>query len=453
MCKQVSLNEMLLPSLMTASTTSVAVVDVGSYETRAGLSGLDGPTCVLPSFIVRDRQRGYLISEYYLGAPTPDREVQSIAEGGRIVNADRFVAFMRHLYTTELNGIQPTAIFLPHYTSRAERDVIASTLFEKENIPALYLGDQEAAAAYSFGRVMSLVVDLGYGKSTISPIVDGQCLRNGSRTCSVTGHLLLDILEREICHRLKQVSTNEETSTTTVGSMGSIIKQGTNPQLLTNLQVKQSYNREQGVYERHLVDMPYHSYLTYHRQRLLTDVAQFCLQVSHRAMDTRLDYRSMNDTSRMDIGSTTQYLLPDGNHIGMGFMSTLIPETFFNTQLLHDTFGITVLDTTSLQMHIQQTILTLPDSIQAELAGNLVVTGGVSSVGGLHSRLKAELDAALPSILKVRLHTSTASQASRRFAVWQGGNVLCSLSTFPYFWVSRSEYDEFGVGILERRRL
>ncbi|TNJ29502.1 Actin related protein [Giardia muris] len=445
---------MHLPSLMTAPTTSVAVVDVGSYETRAGLSGLDGPTCVIPSFIVRDRQRGYLIPEYYLGAPTPEREVQAIAEGGRIVNTDRFDAFMRHLYNAELNGVHPTAIFLPHYTSRNERDILASTLFEKENIPALYLGDQEAAAAYSFGRVMSLVVDLGYGKSTISPIVDGQCLRKGSRTCSVTGSLLLDILEKEICHKLKQISSNQEMNVATAsGAMGPIIVQGSNVQLLTNLQIKQFYNKEQGTYERHLVDMPYHSYLAYHRQRLLTDIAQFCLQVSHRAMDTRLDYRSMNDASRMDIGSTTQYFLPDGNHVGMGFMSTLIPETFFNTQLLHDTFGVTVLDTTSLQMHIQQAILALPDSVQGELAGNLVVTGGVSSVGGLHSRLKAELDAALPSILKVRLHTSTATQASRRFAVWQGGNVLCSLSTFPYFWVSRSEYDEFGVGILERRRL
>eukprot|EP00904_Undaria_pinnatifida_P006070 jgi/Undpi1/2593/HiC_scaffold_13.g05972.m1 len=85
-----------------------------------------------------------------------------------------------------------------------------------------------------------------------------------------------------------------------------------------------------------------------------------------------------------------------------------------------------------------------------EMVGNVVLTGGGSLFEGMPERITAELTASLPSAFKVR--TLTASSIERRFSVWIGGSILCSLGTFQQLWLSKRQYEEQGAEMAETRR-
>jgi len=41
--------------------------------------------------------------------------------------------------------------------------------------------------------------------------------------------------------------------------------------------------------------------------------------------------------------------------------------------------------------------------------------------------------------------------SERRFGSWIGGSILGSLGTFHQMWISKSEYEEHGANIVEKR--
>jgi actin-related protein 4 len=83
------------------------------------------------------------------------------------------------------------------------------------------------------------------------------------------------------------------------------------------------------------------------------------------------------------------------------------------------------------------------------LLGNIVVTGGSSLLQGFNDRLNSELQALYPGA-RVKI-TAAGLTSERRFGSWIGGSIVASLGTFHQMWISRKEYEEFGVGIVEKR--
>ena len=87
--------------------------------------------------------------------------------------------------------------------------------------------------------------------------------------------------------------------------------------------------------------------------------------------------------------------------------------------------------------------------LRPNLLGNIVVTGGSSLLNGFNDRLNQELIAMFPSS-KIKLHAAGLT-TERRFGAWIGGSILASLGTFHQMWISKQEYEENGVGIVEKR--
>lgn len=52
-----------------------------------------------------------------------------------------------------------------------------------------------------------------------------------------------------------------------------------------------------------------------------------------------------------------------------------------------------------------------------------------------------------PASIKVKVY----APPERKYSVWIGGSILASLSTFQQMWITRSEYDEQGSGIVHRK--
>lgn len=83
-----------------------------------------------------------------------------------------------------------------------------------------------------------------------------------------------------------------------------------------------------------------------------------------------------------------------------------------------------------------------PD-IRRDLIGNLVLTGGASTMRGLQERLVAEFAPLAPVGTKAKW--AAANDKERPLGAWLGGSILGSLGGFGEMWLSRSEYQEHGV--------
>lgn len=96
--------------------------------------------------------------------------------------------------------------------------------------------------------------------------------------------------------------------------------------------------------------------------------------------------------------------------------------------------------------------------LQSRGAAAVFTLSRVSLCSGLAERLSDELhgEAFGPcnshSGLKVKL-VCPSNQTERRAAAWLGGSILASLGTFQEMWISKQEYEEHGVEILEKKAL
>jgi actin-related protein len=72
---------------------------------------------------------------------------------------------------------------------------------------------------------------------------------------------------------------------------------------------------------------------------------------------------------------------------------------------------------------------------------------GTTMYPGIVDRMEKELKALAPSTMKVKI----IAPPERKYAVWIGGSILSSLSTFEAMWITKREYDESGPSIVHRK--
>ena len=66
---------------------------------------------------------------------------------------------------------------------------------------------------------------------------------------------------------------------------------------------------------------------------------------------------------------------------------------------------------------------------------------------GIADRIDKDMKALAPSSMRVNI----IAPPERKYAVWIGGSILSSLSTFESMWISKREYDESGPSIVHRK--
>lgn len=98
---------------------------------------------------------------------------------------------------------------------------------------------------------------------------------------------------------------------------------------------------------------------------------------------------------------------------------------------------------------IQSSLSQVDIDIRPHLLANIVVTGGTSMLQGFTDRLNYEVTTLYPAP-RVRI-SAPGNLYERKFASWIGGSILASLGTFHQMWISKKEYEEHGVGIVEKR--
>lgn len=49
------------------------------------------------------------------------------------------------------------------------------------------------------------------------------------------------------------------------------------------------------------------------------------------------------------------------------------------------------------------------------------------------------------------IHVEVLAPPERKLAVWNGGSILASMSSFQTMWITKQEYEETGPGIVHRK--
>jgi actin len=134
------------------------------------------------------------------------------------------------------------------------------------------------------------------------------------------------------------------------------------------------------------------------------------------------------------------YTLPDGQDIKIGSERYRCPELLFQPSLKgYEYPGIHEVVHTSINK--------CDVDIRKDLYSNVVLSGGTTMFDGLADRLTKELQDMTASKTRVRVF----AHPQRKYAVWVGGSILSSLSSFQSMWITRDEYKEHGPSVVHSK--
>ncbi|XP_042017132.1 actin-related protein 4-like isoform X2 [Salvia splendens] len=426
---------------------SAIVVDLGSHTCKAGYAGEDAPKAVFPSVVgsidemetddadnanknsgsaqeSKSKSKSkFFVGSQDLGFRRDHMEVLSPMKDGVVVDWDMVEGIWDHALRKCLliDPKEHPMLFAESCSnSQQQREKTAEIMFEKYQVPALFLAKNAVLTSFASGRATSLVVDCGGGSTTVVPVHDGYVLQKAVSTSPIGGDFLSDCL-------LKSLE-----------SKGLSIKP------------RYAFKRKEvrpGEFQIVDLDLPNttESYKLYSQRVIVSDIKE-CVC---RAPDTPYD-----DTSYSNI-PMTPYELPDGQTIEIGADRFKIPDILFNPSLALTIPGMeNSIEITSyahgLPQMVVESISKCDVDIRRELYSSILLSGGTASMQQLKERLEKDLLEESPQAARVKVLAS-GNATERRFSVWIGGSILASLGSFQQMWFSKSEFEEHGASYIQRK--
>jgi len=428
---------------------SAIVVDVGSFSTKGGYAGEDTPKAVFPTDIgvvftngkdgtVGVSQQGIgenqdidpdVKKNYYVGTNAitykrPHMEIMNPLSDGLIKDWDAMEQIWNHTFHERLNinpSDHPILLAEPSFNTRQIREKVAEIMFEKYHTPALFIAKNAVLSSFASCKASSLVLDSGGGMTSIVPVHEGYVFKQGIVKSNLAGNRLTEEYYRVLSS--KNITINP-----------------TN--LIKKVEIKP------GEFSITPINMPQltESYRRYVTLETIRDLKETSCKVS----DTQYLGEDFNIAQ-------IPYELPDGNLLEIGSDRFQIPELLFNPAPLNESMMNT--DTTGgdqpqqyqgLAKMVLDSLERCDTDIRKEMIGNLVLAGGNTLFGGFQDRLIREISEVSNSHNKAKL-VQNQSNDQKKFSVWIGGSILGSLGTFQQMWIGKSEWEEFGRPLVERK--
>ena len=185
----------------------VIVIDLGSYQSKTGLSGDDNPRYIVPSLFGSLKTfdiKGHNI-EFFVGSETREKaDPQSIYnpfKNGFITDPNDIEKLFRHIFDNEIQ-INPEKkniiVTTPLNGPISQRLTISQILFEKFKVNSLYLSTPTALGLYLSSEFTGTVVDCGETFTQVSSIFDMNVIPQASNVSTIAGSVLNHTLQKSL---------------------------------------------------------------------------------------------------------------------------------------------------------------------------------------------------------------------------------------------------------------
>ncbi|KAL6051768.1 Actin-related protein 4 [Balamuthia mandrillaris] len=446
---------------------SALVIDIGSSTSKMGYAGEDSPKAVFPSTVgvlhssssssshgepsatammedgggsgdasssskassaaTAANKPNYFIGSSALAYKRDFMEVESPLREGLIYDwniAEELINYGLKKRLSVDPKQHPILLAEASFNTRSLREKATELMFERYQVPALFTSKNAVLATFASGRSSALVLDSGAGVTSAVAVHEGYALGKGIVKNTLAGDRLtrafLDLYKR------KEISIKPH-------------------YMLRKKEAKQ------GVMQVTELDFPnitrsYHDYMV---MNVVQDIKESVARVS---ADPFIEEENANI-------ATVPYELPDGNVINVSTERFSVPELLFSSASSSSIPNATIdeeaeeeepLHPQHIPLHqmILRCIQNADVDARRELYSGIVVTGGNTLLPGFLDRLQKELAESATQRFKL---VAANNAAERKFGVWIGGSILASLGTFQQMWMSKSEYEEHGASLVERK--
>ena len=136
------------------------------------------------------------------------------------------------------------------------------------------------------------------------------------------------------------------------------------------------------------------------------------------------------------------YELPDGQHVVIKDQRIRCPEALFKPSMVGK-------EVNGISQTCYDSIQKCDIDIKKDLYNCIILSGGTTMFNGLPERLTKDMKALAPYSMEQEIKVIASPE--RKFAVWIGGSILSSISTFESKWITKTEYEENGATIVRRK--
>jgi len=368
-----------------------------------------------------------------------------------------FLDYYRMQVDREFRG-KPVLVLEPYYWSPRERAEVASVFLDVFHVPALCFFSAEVAACYSAGLASGMVFDFGRNGSTVAPVIDGIVMRSQASQSPIGGRVLSELLYAPVSAMLYRAGKSWSCLDRSLPKGRSIYNATCT---FRQYYVAKAIEEMTAWAATRRPPEEYHSSL---RIRRLSTVPKNMEDGLKGLPDT---FYTAYDQARAEGGgggpSATQkqegYVLPDGTVVDVSVRCDFLLSGLFDPLHIRGVvprfFRNPSTPLYSIQYSAYRSIMGYTSDVQLELMSNVVAVGGLAVMPGLATRLEEELSAICPPYVEAQVVNKGPLEAgnSFRYASWAGGSAVAATPIIDYLWVSRSEFEEYGPSLLERRHL
>eukprot|EP01122_Echinamoeba_exundans_P013103 TRINITY_DN5665_c0_g1_i1.p1 TRINITY_DN5665_c0_g1~~TRINITY_DN5665_c0_g1_i1.p1 ORF type:complete len:210 (-),score=62.07 TRINITY_DN5665_c0_g1_i1:46-675(-) len=196
-------------ALFGGDDVSAVVIDIGTHSTKAGYAGEDTPRCVIPSSVGvissnKDGQQpgagpmdvdgaAAAVEQddrtFYVGPKAQMRRdfmtMTNPLQNGLVNDWNVVEKIWDHIFTEAfvMNPKEhPVLLAESSYNTSPLREKATEILFEKFEVPALFLAKNAVLSAFASGKANALVVEAGAGMTCATPVHDGYVLQKCTTT-------------------------------------------------------------------------------------------------------------------------------------------------------------------------------------------------------------------------------------------------------------------------------